>query len=581
MQKSLWQKELVFGIIMLILASSTLPVINGLIIASYSSGSHDPDHSGFETNGWFGEEDVISIKELSNTTNGANGPLGEWPDFTPIGFITAPHPDYPQYQTHLYGDWGGIVGEEFIFLQDNNIALLYHSYHETYMTQRTHEYQVLDNWALGYDPVTKIKLTPLIQPGGPIPGPAYHHTDTPSYLHHPVTGEHLLYNSVRPGTKDDHPEWVGIPGSEGAIQVATSTIPPTMATPFTQTYENILIAEYWWEQGWNQNGEIKGGLSEPTPVWVPHLGTQGKVRLFYRGLNGAPSSYWNWRISYADSEDGKTNWTKNPIPTFDPSDPSNPAYQWTQSWPNGFSFRGAWQAHCTGDVRADGVHMVMMVSNQNYAGSGHIAYYWSPDWGDTWIGHPDNPIIAPGQFPEGVPPDGFQRTPTLLIDEEYNRYILAYNVGHDINEKWKRHTYIATASRPMINHPPELPLITGPANGKAGVSYEYTIQSIDPDSDNISYYIEWGDGTITDWTIFQASGPPGYSANHTWDVENSYTIRAKVKDTSGTESNWVTLDISMPMNPIVLKLMADILQDNSLKPITIASISLEKPGVAQ
>jgi hypothetical protein len=210
----------------------------------------------------------------------------------------------------------------------------------------------------------------------------------------------------------------------------------------------MLVAEYWWEQGWNQNGVIKGGLSEPTPVWVPHLGTNGKVRLFYRGLNGSPSSYWNWRISYADSEDGKTGWVKNPEPTFNPSDPSNPAYQWTLPWPEGFSFRGAWQAHCTGDIRADGVHMVLMVSNQNYAGSGHIAYYWSPDWGDTWIGHPDNPIIAPGQFPQGVPPEGFQRTPTLLIDEKYNRYILAYNAGHDINQSWKRRTYLATASRP-------------------------------------------------------------------------------------------------------------------------------------
>jgi hypothetical protein len=328
------------------------------------------------------------------------------------------------------------------------IKLLYHSYHETYMTQREHDYIVLDNWSLGYDPVTKIKFTPLVKPGGPNPGPAWEHTDTPGYIQHPLTGEHLIYNTVRPGTKYLHPEWDGLPGWEGAIQVATSDTPPAIGVPFEQTYENMLVAEYWWEQGWNQNGVIKGGLAEPTPIWVPHLGTNGKVRLFYRGLHGSPSSYWNWRISYADSEDGKTGWIKNPEPTFDPSDSSNPAYQWALPWPEGFSFRGAWQAHCTGDIRADGVHMVLMVSNQNYAGYGHIAYYWSPDWGDTWIGHPDNPIIAPGQFPQGVPPEGFQRTPTLLIDEKYNRYILAYNAGHDITESWKRRTYLATASRP-------------------------------------------------------------------------------------------------------------------------------------
>jgi len=393
----------------------------------------------------------ISTRGLSGKADSAAGPLGEWPDFAPIGYITAPHPNDPQYQTHLYGDWGGIVGEEFIFIQDDKIKLLYHSYHETYLTEHPHQSDILNNWALGYNPITKIKYTPLVRPGGHNPGPAWQHTDTPGYLEHPVSGEHLLYNTVRPGTKHLHPEWDGLPGWEGAIQVATSDSPPEVGVPFTQNYENILVAEYWWEQGWNQDGEIKGGLSEPTPVWVPHLGTQGMVRLFYRGLHGAPGSYWNWRINYADSEDGKTGWVKNPVPTFDPSIPDNPAYQWSQPWPEGFSFRGSWQGHCTGDVRADGVHMVVTVSNQNYAGFGHIAYYWSPDWGDTWIGHPDNPIIAPGQFPDGVPAEGFQRTPTLVIDEENERYIIAFNAGHDVSQKWKRRTYLAVASRPPSN----------------------------------------------------------------------------------------------------------------------------------
>lgn len=380
-----------------------------------------------------------------------SGPLGEWPDFVPQGFITAPHPQDSSYQTHLYGDWGGIVGEEFLVIQEGLIKLFYHSYHETYLTQHPHEEDIMQDWALGYRPDTHEKFPPLAQPGGPYPGPAWNHTDTPGYIQHPVTEEHLLYNTVRPGTVHLHPEWEGLPGWEGAIQVAVSETAPQIGIPFVQDYQNILTAEYWWEQGWNQNGVIKGGLSEPTPVWVPHLGC---VRLFYRGLHGEVGNYWNWRISYADSEDGKTGWVKTPVPIFDPTDPENPAYQWTLPWPEGFSFRGSWQAHCTGDTIADGVHMVLMVSNQNYAGSGHIAYYWSPDWGDTWIGHPANPIIAPGQFPNGVPAEGFQRTPALVIDETYNRYILAYNAGHDTAEPWRKRTYLATASRPVP--PPQI-----------------------------------------------------------------------------------------------------------------------------
>lgn len=388
---------------------------------------------------------IAPARAVDRAPPGAEGPLGRWPSFDPIGYITAPHPHNPDIQTYLYGDWGAVVGEEFAFIQDRKIKLLYHSYHETYMTEHPHVYEILHDWALGYDPVTKIKYTPLVKPGGPIPGPAYLHTDTPAYLHHPVTGEHLLYYTARPGTKEENPAWAGLPGSESAIQVAVSASPPAIGVPFTQSYENALVAELWWEQGWNNNGEVKGGLSEPTAVWVPHL---RRVRLFYRGLHGSPSSYWYWRISYADSKDGKTGWKKHGTPVWDPSDPNNPAYQWTLPPPKGYNFRGAWQAHVTADPRAGGVHMVLTVSNQNYAGGGRIAYYWSPDWGDTWYGHPNNPILVPGTDPDGVPATGFQRTPALFIDEAYNRYILVYNGGTDINHKSKRRTWIAVASRP-------------------------------------------------------------------------------------------------------------------------------------
>ena len=541
-------KSLSVGIIFLLIGLSILPTTYSLNVESNSSDNNIIENNEFDDNRRMAELGFISAEGAISNTDGTNGPLGEWPDFTPIGFITAPHPNYPEFQTHLYGDWGSIVGEEFIFLQDDKIKLLYHSYHETYLTQRLHDYNVLDNWTLGYDPVTKIKYTPLANPGGPNPGPAWEHTDTPGYIQHPITGEHLLYNTVRPGTKYLHLEWENLPGWEGAIQVATSESLPTIGVPFDQTYDNMLVAEYWWEQGWNQNDVIKGGLSEPTPVWVPHLGTNGKIRLFYRGLHGSPGSYWNWRISYADSENGKTEWVKNPVPTFDPSDPGNPAYQWTLPWPEGFSFRGSWQAHCTGDVRANGVHMVLMVSNQNYAGSGHIAYYWSPDWGDTWISHPDNPIIAPGQFPEGVPPDGFQRTPSLLIDEEYERYVLAYNAGHDINEQWKRRTYLATASRP-VNNQPEIPGITGPINGNIGTEYDYTFSSFDSEGDNVFYYVEWGDGTDSGWLGPYSSGHE-ITVSHTWDEEDIYTIRAKAKDIFDAESEWGTLEITMPINQV-------------------------------
>jgi glutaredoxin len=97
------------------------------------------------------------------------------------------------------------------------------------------------------------------------------------------------------------------------------------------------------------------------------------------------------------------------------------------------------------------------------------------------------------------------------------------------------------------NNPPSAPIITGIEEGTAGNSYEYTFESTDPDDDDVSYYIEWGDGDITDWTAFQPSGPPGYSESHAWE-KGTWTIRAKAKDPEGLESPWGTLIVTMPRN---------------------------------
>ena len=150
------KKTIIFGIIIALLISNIPYTIINLETAANNPKDYDMECTGFDDSTKFAETDIFPADSASSKTDGTNGPLGEWPDFTPIGFITAPHPDNPEYQTHLYGDWGGIVGEEFIFLQDSVIKLLYHSYHETYMTQRERDYIVLDNWSLGYDPVRMI-----------------------------------------------------------------------------------------------------------------------------------------------------------------------------------------------------------------------------------------------------------------------------------------------------------------------------------------------------------------------------------------------------------------------------------------
>jgi bacillopeptidase F len=100
-----------------------------------------------------------------------------------------------------------------------------------------------------------------------------------------------------------------------------------------------------------------------------------------------------------------------------------------------------------------------------------------------------------------------------------------------------------------FSSPPGTPVIDGPTSGKPGTSYIYKFTSIDLDGDQVSYYIDWDDGNITDWTDFQPSSEP-YSEGHTWSTKGTYTIRAKAKDIDGLESNWGTLAVSMPKDKI-------------------------------
>jgi outer membrane protein assembly factor BamB len=96
-----------------------------------------------------------------------------------------------------------------------------------------------------------------------------------------------------------------------------------------------------------------------------------------------------------------------------------------------------------------------------------------------------------------------------------------------------------------VNNPPNKPSISGPNNGKSGESYSYVISATDPDIDDLSYYIEWGDGSNTDWIGPNPSGDE-ITVSHAWSFSGTYSIKVKAKDTDGSESNWATLEVTMP-----------------------------------
>ncbi len=97
------------------------------------------------------------------------------------------------------------------------------------------------------------------------------------------------------------------------------------------------------------------------------------------------------------------------------------------------------------------------------------------------------------------------------------------------------------------NEPPLKPEIQGELNGLAGEEYSYTLVATDPENNDLYYYVEWGDGNITEWFGPHTSGEQ-VTASHTYAEEDTYTIKAKVKDIHGAESDWTTLEVTMPKN---------------------------------
>jgi hypothetical protein len=97
----------------------------------------------------------------------------------------------------------------------------------------------------------------------------------------------------------------------------------------------------------------------------------------------------------------------------------------------------------------------------------------------------------------------------------------------------------------IANYPPDPPIINGPSNGGINDNLEYRVTAIDPDSDDLNYHIDWGDDSIDEGII--ESGET-FILSHSWAEEADYTIKAKLIDTYGVESNWTTFDVSIPRN---------------------------------
>jgi hypothetical protein len=95
------------------------------------------------------------------------------------------------------------------------------------------------------------------------------------------------------------------------------------------------------------------------------------------------------------------------------------------------------------------------------------------------------------------------------------------------------------------NNPPETPTLNGPTSGNSGTAYKYTFSSTDPDGDDVTYCVNWSDGTGEVCIGPFASGEE-VTNTHTWSAKGTYMVKVKARDTYTAESDWATLTVTMP-----------------------------------
>jgi SagB-type dehydrogenase family enzyme len=113
---------------------------------------------------------------------------------------------------------------------------------------------------------------------------------------------------------------------------------------------------------------------------------------------------------------------------------------------------------------------------------------------------------------------------------------------------------VGHANGSIQNNPPLAPTLAGPSSGQKEVPYDYTVVTTDPDSDNVSYYVDWDDETNSGWVGPFPSGKM-VTLNHTWSRVGTYTIQAKARDTHSLKSSWTPLEMTIagPVLGIELK----------------------------
>jgi len=168
---------------------------------------------------------------------------------------------------------------------------------------------------------------------------------------------------------------------------------------------------------------------------------------------------------------------------------------------------------------------IVIPNNQEYE-----PYYVIWDWGDgsysDWLG----PFVAE----------------ETVCDEHSWNLTGYYEIRVGIRDFFQNITW----TNPLIiyiseNSAPSIPIISGPLVGKPGIEYQWSFYSTDPEGDNISYYVDWGDYCgDSDWYGPFLSGEEAL-INKTYNYMGTFTIGSFAADEHLKESDWASYKIKM------------------------------------
>ena len=156
-----------------------------------------------------------------------------------------------------------------------------------------------------------------------------------------------------------------------------------------------------------------------------------------------------------------------------------------------------------------------------------IRFNWSDGEIGDWIGPYESgeEVIVSCEFPENG----------------------TYRIGAQSKDAWGISNWSYHTIR-IGNKAPDVPNLDGSTSGNPGTLYDYTFNATDPDGDNVSYFIDWGDGD-TEWTTLSTSGTP-LIVSHSWDIKDTYTITAYAQDEFGANGPEGTLEVTIPKSYI-------------------------------